>query len=188
MQEGTQTNFFADVGGTLYTAPLARVLGGTIRAIVVSVCEKHQIPLKEECVTAGSVEDWNGAFVCSTSRLVLPVSRVFVAESGCEIAVPPSPTIERVAQVCLHNRITRAATLHASVRVVRRHSHATHSVASLRARGLGTAPSSCAKSCEHSVTSGCDVLVSICGASRGKREAPSTREKPMSPLSSRPIT
>lgn len=104
-QEGTQTNFFALLDGTLYTAPLSRVLGGTIRAIVTAVCRENDIPLREEAVPAATIREWQGAFICSTSRLVLPISKVYVAADGADslaeadVDVPLSPVVDRVAMV-----------------------------------------------------------------------------------------
>lgn len=45
--EGTQSNFYAVVGGTVYTAPASAVLPGSIRSIVLRACQRRGIPLVE---------------------------------------------------------------------------------------------------------------------------------------------
>ena len=91
--EGLSSNFFAVYGGKVYTAAEG-VLPGTVRDVVLSVCERHQIPVVLEvrsCCLFGcwwvtdfpmilqapvlsTLQDWEGAFISSTSRLVLPLN------------------------------------------------------------------------------------------------------------------
>ena len=46
--EGTQTNFYAVIDGELWTAGNDLVLPGTIREIVLRVCERNSIPVRFE--------------------------------------------------------------------------------------------------------------------------------------------
>jgi 5,10-methenyltetrahydrofolate synthetase len=77
--EGTQTNFFAVMrDGTVYTAG-AGVLEGSIRKIVLDICQRHDIPFRlEPPRMTDLVHGWAGAFLTSTSRLLLPVDEVRV--------------------------------------------------------------------------------------------------------------
>ncbi len=68
--EGLQTNFFAELDGTLYTAPDERVLSGTVRKVVLEVAEANSIPVKLECPNISHIQRWGSCFICSTSRLV----------------------------------------------------------------------------------------------------------------------
>jgi branched-subunit amino acid aminotransferase/4-amino-4-deoxychorismate lyase len=77
LPEGTQTNFFAVKGGTLFTAGEG-VLEGTVRRVVLEVCERDGIPVELVPPNVADVMAWEGAFVSSTSRLVLPIDEIEV--------------------------------------------------------------------------------------------------------------
>ena len=77
LPEGTQTNFFAVKGGTLFTAGDG-VLEGTVRRVVLEVCERDGIPVELVPPNVADVMAWEGAFVSSTSRLVLPIDEIEV--------------------------------------------------------------------------------------------------------------
>ncbi|KAA6428270.1 MAG: aminotransferase class [Trebouxia sp. A1-2] len=70
--EGTQTNFFAVVDDTVYTAEEG-VLMGTVRGVVLEVCRREGIQVKLEAPSIHNVDKWQGAAIASTSRLFLPV-------------------------------------------------------------------------------------------------------------------
>lgn len=75
--EGTQTNVFALIGDVIYTAGGSDVLEGTVRRLVLEVCDKNNIPVIQEAPVLGRHEkDWDGAFLTSTSRLVLPIDEM----------------------------------------------------------------------------------------------------------------
>lgn len=80
--EGTQTNVFALLDdGRLYTAGEG-ILEGTVRRLVLEVCSKGDSSLPEVVLEAPRLADvrgrWIGAFLSSTSRLVLPIDEVWV--------------------------------------------------------------------------------------------------------------
>ncbi|RIB06012.1 hypothetical protein C2G38_2218111 [Gigaspora rosea] len=58
------------------TAPLHFVLEGTIRKIVTMICERDGIDLKSWFPNLDDVVHWEGAFITSTSRLVLPIELI----------------------------------------------------------------------------------------------------------------
>jgi hypothetical protein len=68
--EGSQTNFYAIQDGTVYTAEEG-ILKGTVRSLVLEVCEQNGIPVKLLPPTLDDVDKWQGCFISSTSRLVL---------------------------------------------------------------------------------------------------------------------
>lgn len=80
--EGTQTNFFAVVGGEVYTASDSEVLSGTIRAIVMDVCKENGVHVRLQAPAIEGHRKWEGAFISSTSRLVLPIDRIFVLDDA----------------------------------------------------------------------------------------------------------
>lgn len=79
--EGLQTNFFAvDKDGALLTAPDERVLSGTVRKVVLQVAEQNGIPIRYDCPVIADLASWESCFICSTSRLVKPISQVAAPE------------------------------------------------------------------------------------------------------------
>ena len=86
--EGTQTNFFCvNEAGVVCTA-VDGVLLGTVRALVLETCVAKGIPVSLAPPNLSRIATWRGAFLTSTSRLVLPVDTVMFAESS----VPPTPS------------------------------------------------------------------------------------------------
>ncbi|CAO3682559.1 unnamed protein product [Umbelopsis vinacea] len=80
--EGMASNFFAIVrengSPILVTASTDHVLLGTIMKIVLHVCEKRSIPIKWSFPDLKDAIDgkWEGCFISSTSRLVLPIETI----------------------------------------------------------------------------------------------------------------
>ena len=71
--EGLQTNFFAvDARGVVRTAGEG-VLAGTVRGLVLDVCAREGVPVVMEAPSLEGASGWRGAFLTSTSRLLLPV-------------------------------------------------------------------------------------------------------------------
>ena len=73
--EGLSSNFgIISAEGQLVTAPSSDVLPGTVMHMVGQACQQLGISVVERrpCLH----EDWQAAFVCSTSRLVIPVMSV----------------------------------------------------------------------------------------------------------------
>ncbi|GBC02041.1 hypothetical protein RclHR1_04420011 [Rhizophagus clarus] len=80
--EGLSSNFFAVLYNPdkkeplVVTAPLQYVLEGTILKIVKIVCERDKIDFQFWFPNANDAEQWKGAFITSTSRLVLPIELI----------------------------------------------------------------------------------------------------------------
>eukprot|EP00936_MAST-01D_sp_MAST-1D-sp1_P002815 g2815.t1 len=75
LPEGTQTNFFAVKDGVLYTAGTG-ILEGTVRGLVLDICQRTDVPVVLEPPNAAEIASWDGAFISSTSRLVLPINEI----------------------------------------------------------------------------------------------------------------
>ncbi|KAF9970242.1 hypothetical protein BGZ73_007086 [Actinomortierella ambigua] len=107
--EGLSSNFFAVVNGpdgqgpTVITAPLEYVLQGTIHRAVQAICKQDNIPLVYKFPNLKDVDQWQGAFVSSTTRLVLPIETM-VLPDGTHKNIPDSPLVEQlrtaVAEEC----------------------------------------------------------------------------------------
>ncbi|KAF8936346.1 hypothetical protein BGZ47_009547 [Haplosporangium gracile] len=100
--EGLSSNFFAfdRARRTVLTAPLNSVLQGTILKVVVNVCNKENIPVEFKFPNLRHTQEWEGAFISSTSRLVLPIEKL-VMPDGSVKAFAPSPTIELIRREVL---------------------------------------------------------------------------------------
>lgn len=74
--EGLITNIFViDADGTILTAGEG-VLIGHMRALVVHVCVEQGLPLRLECPRLDQMDRWQGAFLCSTTRPVQPITEI----------------------------------------------------------------------------------------------------------------
>lgn len=73
--EGLSSNFFAVKDGKLYTAGEG-ILLGTVRHIVLQVCEQEGIPVELTPPKVQDASSWEGCMVTSTSRLCLPVCQI----------------------------------------------------------------------------------------------------------------
>ena len=73
--EGLQTNFYAVKGGRLQTAGEG-VLEGTVRKLLLEECEREGVEVDLSPPSLEEIDEWQGCFISSTSRLLLPVSRV----------------------------------------------------------------------------------------------------------------
>ncbi len=82
--EGASSTFFAVVGGMLHTPPLgAGIVAGITRAKVLEVA---RVPVREAPFDRAFLDTCDEAFITSTSRGVLPVSRIDGRVLG-----PPGP-------------------------------------------------------------------------------------------------
>jgi len=103
--EGTQTNVFALIDNVLYTAGGADVLEGTVRRLVIEVCELHDIPIIFEAPKLGGIDTlrWTGAFLTSTSRLVLPINEIEYTDSTngsiLKLVFEPNELIDKIEKL-----------------------------------------------------------------------------------------
>ncbi|KAG0263548.1 hypothetical protein BG011_008612 [Mortierella polycephala] len=112
LYEGLSSNFFAwdRIRQTIITAPLDSVLEGTILKVVVAVCKQQKIPVEFKFPTLKSINDWDGAFITSTSRLVLPI-KTMVLPDGSQKSFGESETIELIRTLVLQECKKRVETL-----------------------------------------------------------------------------
>jgi branched-subunit amino acid aminotransferase/4-amino-4-deoxychorismate lyase len=101
--EGLSSNFFAVLYNPdkrepiVVTAPLHYVVEGTILKIVRMICERDNIDLQFWFPNANDVEQWEGAFITSTSRLVLPIELIKFRDGRPFIKLPPqNDTVEHI--------------------------------------------------------------------------------------------
>lgn len=81
MLEGLSSNFFVVVNGTVETAG-SGVLLGTVRATTLEVAKRLGIPVVLRAPCARESMAWEGAFLTSTSRLLLPITNIEIDGLG----------------------------------------------------------------------------------------------------------
>ena len=74
--EGSTTNFYAVINGAVHTAGDG-VLEGTVRRLVLQVCEREGIPVVLSRPRLATIDTWEGALISSTARLLLPVHQLY---------------------------------------------------------------------------------------------------------------
>ena len=64
-------------GDTVYTRDEG-VLQGTVRSMVINLCQKLGIPLAMEAPMLSDISSWDACFLTSTSRFLMNIDRVRV--------------------------------------------------------------------------------------------------------------
>ncbi|KAF9951491.1 hypothetical protein BGZ70_000952 [Mortierella alpina] len=95
--EGLSSNFFVlhRKRQSIITAPLGSVLEGTIMRSVIRVCKEKSIPVEYSFPNLKHIDEWEGAFLSSMSRLVLPIEKL-ILPGGRIKQFESSPTIESI--------------------------------------------------------------------------------------------
>jgi|AntAceMinimDraft_1070359.scaffolds.fasta_scaffold02506_2 branched-chain amino acid aminotransferase len=81
ISEASRANFFVVINQTLYT-PKEGVLEGVTRKMVLQIAKEQQIPVKITDVSLSDLTKASEAFMCSTTKRVLPVTKVDHQEVG----------------------------------------------------------------------------------------------------------
>ncbi len=74
--EGTRSNFYALIDGTVYTADTDKVLSGVTRISVLKALENMGVPVVLSAPSVSDLERADALFISSTSMAAMPVSAV----------------------------------------------------------------------------------------------------------------
>lgn len=75
--EGTHTGFFAIKSGELITTPLSNeILGSITREIIIELCNKLIIPVREEPIKVSALRSYDEFFISSTTKEIMPVIQI----------------------------------------------------------------------------------------------------------------
>ncbi|AWI03651.1 aminotransferase class IV [Clostridium drakei] len=74
--EGSKSNIFMIKEKNVLTAPLKDVLPGVTRNVIMSLCKKNGMDVKEEKVSCDSLENLDALFISGTSPKVLPIRSI----------------------------------------------------------------------------------------------------------------
>lgn len=87
--EGLTSNFVVLMNNQIYTAPRGEVLWGTILNLVINLCQKEEIPVIYDYPRLDEMNNWQGAFITSTSRLLMPITEVSIQALGVSRSFEP---------------------------------------------------------------------------------------------------
>jgi D-alanine transaminase len=76
LTEGSNSNLFAVIDGRVITPPHTEVLSGVTRDIVIRLAHRNDIDLVEAELPVAQIEGWQEAFITSTNRHVMPITRI----------------------------------------------------------------------------------------------------------------
>jgi branched-chain amino acid aminotransferase len=98
--ESAQSSFFLYVNGTLVTAPLPRVLKGTMRQAVLDLARGVGMSVEERCPLLAELPQSTEAFITGSVKKILPVVRI-----GTQIIGDgrPGPETKRLSDLYLQH-------------------------------------------------------------------------------------
>ncbi|KAJ6246724.1 d-aminoacid aminotransferase-like plp-dependent enzymes superfamily protein [Anaeramoeba flamelloides] len=76
LTEGATSNFFIIMNSKIYTSPDNTVLCGITRKLTIKVCKKMGMKIIYKNPKIDKIDQWEEAFITSSSRLVLPIDSV----------------------------------------------------------------------------------------------------------------
>lgn len=86
--EGSNSNLFAVVDGQVLTPPALEVLSGVTRDLLMALAVRHGVPLRETPLMLTDLPRWQECFITSTSRHVMPVTRIDGRPVGAGVVGP----------------------------------------------------------------------------------------------------
>lgn len=100
LEGSTFAVFFVDSEGTILTPPLdRRILDSITRRVVLEILkDRHEFPVREVPVSINQVSSFPEAFIASTTRNVVPVTRINSSVIG---SGTPGPVTKSVAKIFL---------------------------------------------------------------------------------------
>ncbi len=76
LTEGSNSNLFAVIDGAVLTPSAHEVLSGVTRDLVIALASEAGIPLEQAALPVSGIPGWQECFITSTSRHVMPVTRI----------------------------------------------------------------------------------------------------------------
>ena len=99
LTEGSTSNAYAVIGGVIYTAPKSgKILAGITREVVISLASKAGIRLIEEPVAEFKLTDVDELWTSSSTKEVLPITRLNGVKVGEGIPGPVWQKIDALYQ------------------------------------------------------------------------------------------
>jgi branched-subunit amino acid aminotransferase/4-amino-4-deoxychorismate lyase len=76
LTEGANSNVFAVASSVVMTPPPHQVLAGVTRDILSNLARRHGLEVREVSLLASELGSWTECFITSTSRHVMPITKV----------------------------------------------------------------------------------------------------------------
>jgi len=112
--EGLQTNFYVLKDSKLQTAGKG-ILEGTVRKMLLEECVKEGFPVDLSAPNIMEMDQWQGVFISSTSRLLLPVSEVIYSgregEQKTRSFTPLDPLVTKLEELVLSRYREESTTI-----------------------------------------------------------------------------
>ena len=89
--EGMSSNFGVIQNGSLVT-PQEGVLLGSVRELVLTVCKNEGVETVLSAPNVSQADSWEGAFISSTSRLLLPIDEIRIQTPTVSLVTCSSST------------------------------------------------------------------------------------------------
>lgn len=105
--EGLSSNFMIIKNQKIITCPDQMILKGTIRNLMLKLASETKVPVLFERPNILEVNEWSGACIMSTSRLLLPVN--FIIHNQKEYSIPSSSLVTNLKQL-LFKTLSKNAT------------------------------------------------------------------------------
>ncbi|KAI9911297.1 hypothetical protein PsorP6_009053 [Peronosclerospora sorghi] len=109
--EGSQTNFYVIQNDTVLMAREG-ILKGTVRSLVLEVCEQNGISVELKPPVLDDIEKWQGCFISSTSRLVLGAKSMKYVQPNTNEAMTrtfsPHPILDHIVSAVRNSVITKS--------------------------------------------------------------------------------
>lgn len=81
LYEGTTTNFFAVIGGSLVT-PKADILTGITRKVIFEIAQKERISVEEKDIYIKDISSFDEAFISASNKEIMPVVKIDRSQVG----------------------------------------------------------------------------------------------------------
>jgi branched-chain amino acid aminotransferase len=91
--EGTRTNFFCLLDRTIISPPESDILLGITRKVVLKVAAENDFHLEQRSIPLKSLDQYDGAFLTSTSSGIMPIRSIDNLELG-----PPPPALSGLSE------------------------------------------------------------------------------------------
>eukprot|EP01125_Pyxidicula_operculata_P010329 TRINITY_DN3405_c0_g1_i1.p1 TRINITY_DN3405_c0_g1~~TRINITY_DN3405_c0_g1_i1.p1 ORF type:complete len:180 (-),score=37.14 TRINITY_DN3405_c0_g1_i1:130-669(-) len=115
LYEGLSSNFGILENGKLITAPPGTVLAGVTLELITSSCQKLGIPVVHDFPSSSNVKDWEGAFISSTSRGLLPINKILIYDENniikSEVHLSTPDTFKKIQELLYGELVNRSTKI-----------------------------------------------------------------------------
>jgi len=101
LYEGLSSNFGVIMDGVLCTPPKGAVLEGATLELILSCCATNNIPVVRKFPNIEECHLWEGAFISSTTRCLLPINYIRKINTNTKIEIPVSPKLVTLSKLFL---------------------------------------------------------------------------------------